>query len=69
MVAPTRLVLSCSWTFRRGRIRACRDDLQVVEVEVAAVEAFADDGEDIAAFDGVAGGVGHGVGKAILALL
>ena len=44
-------------------------DLQIVEAEVAAVEAFADDREDVAAFDRVAGRVGHFVGQPVLALL
>ena len=42
-------------------------DFEVVEAEFAAVEAFADDREEVAAFDFVAGFVGHVVGQAVLA--
>ena len=50
-----------------GVVALVGDDFEIVEAEVAAVEAFADDREEVAAFDGVAGCVGHGVGEAILA--
>ena len=44
-------------------------DFQVVEAELAAVESLADDREQVAAFDFVAGLVGHAIRQAVLALL
>jgi hypothetical protein len=43
------------------------NDLEIVEAELAAVEAFADDREEIAAFDFMAGFVGNLIRQAVLA--
>jgi hypothetical protein len=53
----------------RGVVALVGHDLQVVEAEAAAVEAFADDREYVTAFEREAAVVGDGVSKAILACL
>ncbi len=50
----------------RGIVGLLRNQFQVVETELRAIKALADDGEEVAALDGVVLAVGQLVGEAIL---